>query len=161
MSRVSRCPACEEPVSRETLECPLCGAFIRTAAEAAVLDACSEIDAIASAEADDFLRAFLQGAQLRGALLGGADLFDADLAGADLRGADLGQANLSSANLSNADLTGANLVGADLSEADLRGADLSDANLIGADLRGALYNQHTMFPAGFEPHAAGAVIGKG
>ncbi|MBI4674022.1 MAG: pentapeptide repeat-containing protein [Chloroflexi bacterium] len=157
MPPLTRCPACDEPISRDTLECPLCGTFIRTAAEAAVLDASSDISENAFAGADDFLRAYLQGAQLRGAMLGGADLFDADLACADLRGADLGQANLSSANLANADLTGANLVGADLSDADLRGADLYDANLIGADLRGARFNQNTMFPAGFDPHAAGAI----
>lgn len=39
-------------------------------------------------ELDEFIRAYLRGAELRGAFLGGADLFDADLAGADLRGAD-------------------------------------------------------------------------
>ena len=156
MQNVMRCSACDEPVSHDTLECPLCGAFIRTAAQAAVLDASSEIDENVLANADDFVRAFLQGAQLRGAMLGGADLFDTDLSGADLRGADLGQANLNSANLSNADLKGANLVGADLSDADLCGADLSDANLIGADLRGACFDRHTIFPVGFDPHAAGA-----
>ena len=38
---------------------------------------------------DGFLRAYLQGAELRGAFLGGADLFNADLAGADLRETNL------------------------------------------------------------------------
>lgn len=157
MSNISRCPSCDEPVSYDTLACPLCGAFIRTAAQAAVLDASGEFDESALANADGFLRAYLQGAQLRGAMLGGTDLFDADLASADLRGADLGAANLSNANLSNADLTGANLAGADLSDANLRGTDFSGANLLGADLRGAIYDRNTVFPEDFDPPGAGAV----
>jgi uncharacterized protein YjbI with pentapeptide repeats len=157
MSNVMRCSACDESVSHDILECPLCGAFIRIAAQAAVLDASSEVDENAFANSDDFLRAYLQGAQLRGAMLGGADLFDTDLSNADLRGADLGQANLSSANLSNADLTGANLMGADLSDANLCGADLSNTNCIGADFHNATYNAHTIFPAGFDPQTTGAI----
>jgi len=106
---------------------------------------------------DAFLRAYLQGAELRGALLGGADLFDADLAGADLRGADLGGAFLSEANLTRADLSGANLVGADLSAANLCGADLRETDLIRADLSGARYDGRTVWPEGFDPQSAGAV----
>ena len=40
---------------------------------------------------------------------------------------------------------GADLSGADLSEARLRGADLTDANL-----SGAVWNDETVFPEGFE-----------
>lgn len=157
MPNLTRCPACDEPVSYDTLACPLCGAFIRTAAQSVVLDASEEMDESVLAHADDFLRAYMQGAQLRGAMLGGTDLFDADLAGADLRGADLGAANLSNANLSNADLTGSNLVGADLSDANLCGADLSGTNCVGADFRGAVYDSSTVLPEGLDPQAAGAV----
>ena len=59
-------------------------------------------------------------------------------AGADLRDIDL----------TGADLSGANLTGANLSRADLRVANLSDAT----------YNTETMWPEGFDPVAAGAVL---
>ena len=110
-----------------------------------------------SDEFDRFIQAYLHGAELRGALLGGADLFHADLAGADLRGADLGGAFLSEANLSCADLSGANLIGADLSETNLCGTDFSDANLTGTDLTGARCDGRTVWPAEFDPQAAGAI----
>jgi len=50
-------------------------------------------------------------------------------------------------------LEGANLEGADLRDADLRGAYLRYANL-----GGAYYNQRTLWPAGFDAKAAGAVL---
>ena len=65
----------------------------------------------------------------------GAYLVRADLSGADLSGADLSEADLYRANLRNANL----------SEARLRGADLTDANL-----SGAVWNDETVFPEGFE-----------
>ena len=69
-----------------------------------------------------------------------ASLRDANLTGADLRGA-----NLSNANLSSADLEGANL-----SNANLEWANLRDANLNNANLSGAVWNDETVFPEGFE-----------
>ena len=65
------------------------------------------------------------------------------LIGADLRGSNLNAANLSLAYLS---------------EANLENANLSEAHLDGADLRGAKYNSETMWPEGFDPVAAGALL---
>ena len=56
-----------------------------------------------------------------------------------------------------ADLRDAYLRGADLRGAYLRGADLRDADLGGASLRDAVHSQLTLWPAGFDPVAAGAV----
>ena len=55
------------------------------------------------------------------------------------------RANLSKAHLVGADLRGANLSKANLVHADLSGADLADANL-----SGAVWNDETVFPEGFE-----------
>jgi len=107
----------------------------------------ADLDGANLADAD------LRGAYLRGAYLRGANLADADLRGAYLRGA-----YLRGANLVGADLRGAYLRGANLGDADLRGADLGGANLADADLRGASANRYTVWPAGFDPVAAGAVV---
>jgi hypothetical protein len=56
------------------------------------------------------------------------------------------------------DLAGAFLVNTDLSDSDLRGVDLSGADLENACLRGALYDAHTRWPAGFDPTRHGAVL---
>ena len=40
----------------------------------------------------------------------------------------------------------------------MRGASLYEANLSGADLCGACYNANTLWPEGFDPEAAGAVL---
>ena len=101
------------------------------------------------------LATILWGANLGGADLVGANLRDANLRGADLVGANLGGANLVGANLVGANLRGADLVGANLWGADLRGADLVGANLGGANLVGAVANQLTLWPANFDPVAAG------
>ena len=45
-----------------------------------------------------------------------------------------------------------------LAGATLRGASLYEANLSGADLCGACYNANTLWPEGFDPEAAGAVL---
>jgi uncharacterized protein YjbI with pentapeptide repeats len=73
-------------------------------------------------------------------------LRDRNLAGADLRGFDFHQM----------DLSGTDLRAADLSEADLTDTNLVTADLTGAELAGALYNQHTRWPAGFDPEEQGA-----
>ena len=99
---------------------------------------------------------------LAGADLTGANLAEFDLIGLDLRGSNLVGAVLSEADLSWADLRGANLQrtnleGAYLYEARLGGANLSEARLGGADLRGAAFSETTIWPAGLDPEAAGAV----
>jgi uncharacterized protein YjbI with pentapeptide repeats len=40
---------------------------------------------------------------------------------------------------------------------DLHTSTLIEANLQGADLRGVRYNEHTIWPDGFDPMAAGAI----
>ena len=84
------------------------------------------------------------------------------LRNASLHGADLSHGNLSKAFLHAADLSAANLNQADLwdanlRDANLRGADLSGTNLGAANLRGAIFDQSTKWPDGFDPIAAGAI----
>jgi uncharacterized protein YjbI with pentapeptide repeats len=57
-----------------------------------------------------------------------------------------------------------NLTGTDLKEADLSGANLGGANL-GAvsytsepDFKGAKYTKNTIWPIGFDPEKAGAIL---
>ena len=105
----------------------------------------------------------LRGAQLRGAFmygikLRGATLRRAILVGANLRHAELVATNLFRAELAGANLRHANLNYANLREANLLGANLTDANLTGAYLGGALYNNETIWPKGFDPKTAGAVF---
>lgn len=95
-------------------------------------------------------------AKLAGGKLAFADFRAADLRCADLKGADLHGAQLSRANLTGADLSGANLTGA-----SLYGADLSGASLGGAKLKDALYDRRTIWPKGFDPRRAGAVLSIG
>ena len=106
---------------------------------------------------------WMAGADLMGADLRDADLMGANLTGADLTGADLTGANLTGADLRDADLRGSNLRDADLTGADLRYANLTRsnlryANLRGADLRGAVANDATVWPDGFDPTAAGVTV---
>jgi uncharacterized protein YjbI with pentapeptide repeats len=63
-----------------------------------------------------------------------------------------------------ADLEYANLTGTDLKEADLSGANLGGAN-IGTiaytnepDFHGAKYTRTTIWPGGFNPEQAGAIL---
>jgi uncharacterized protein YjbI with pentapeptide repeats len=48
------------------------------------------------------------------------------------------------------------LAGVDLSGADLRGIDLSGADLQNAGLEGAIYDDDTRWPDGFDPDRHGA-----
>ena len=102
-------------------------------------------------------RANLRWAVLRRAELVGTDLRKADLTAADLSGAitcPQVPAELKAAghkppvtNLQDAILRDSRLLDADLSGADLRGADLS----------GAMYSSETVWPAGFDVSASGAI----
>ncbi len=96
----------------------------------------------------DLSQADLRGADLRGANLSEADLISTRLKGANLRGADLSEAILAGADLRSANLFRADLNGADLIFADLRGANLSQAE----------YTKNTIWPEGFDPDAAGAIL---
>ena len=118
----------------------------------------ARFDPVAPIRAGWMAGAYLRGADLRyanltGANLTGADLTGADLTGANLTGADLRDADLRGSNLRDADLTGADLRDADLTRSNLRSADLR-----GADLRGAVANDATVWPDGFDPTAAGVTV---
>lgn len=116
----------------------------------------------------DLRGAILQWAILASANLSGADLRNADLYWpdltkafldyADLRKANLSKAVMRGASLANADLRGADLKGADLAGADLLSANLREANLQEVELNKAFYNHRTIWPDGFDPEAAGAVL---
>lgn len=120
-------------------------------------------------------QASFEEACLQGWCFTGAELANANFMAADLRSADLSAANLRAAELTRADLRGANLVSANLEGANLRfcsldgaqlqgcnlrwsqicGASLVGANLHGADLRGAVADDTTRWPEGFDHRAAG------
>jgi len=97
-------------------------------------------------------------AQLIGARLYTAHLQGANLSWADLKNANLMEADLQYARLDHAYLYEADLQMADLSEANLHTTNLRGADLSGADLTGAKYSAGTLWPQGFEPEAAGAVL---
>jgi uncharacterized protein YjbI with pentapeptide repeats len=97
-------------------------------------------------------------ANLEGASLREGDFEHAEFQKANLRSADLTGVRCSRARFQKADLSGANLTGADLSRANLRGTNLSGANLTSTNLSKAEYNASTVFPAGFDPQAAGMVL---
>lgn len=84
--------------------------------------------------------------------LAGRDFFNYDFAGARFR-----RANLSGANLMIVGLEGADLTDANLSNASLDRANLSGAIVTGAVFTGAFFNATTVWPAGFDPVAAGAI----
>jgi hypothetical protein len=105
----------------------------------------------------DLRSARLWGADLQGANLRRANLRHVNLWGVLLGGADLRHADLAGANLQSADLVRVHLQGANLSGADLQGANLHGVDLAGVRLTRARYNQHTRWPAGFDPRGDGAV----
>lgn len=87
----------------------------------------------------------------------GANLEEASLKDADLTGADLRGANLQGADLRNVIFTAALLQGANLAGTDLRSAYLNTA-LDGVVFTDALYSYLTVFPAAFDPEAAGMIL---
>lgn len=105
-----------------------------------------------------------------------ADISRADLSGIDLYWARFFRARCIGTNFTRASLQGAVLDLADLTEADLTEADLSYDNLqgstslLGTCLRdailtetkfeGALYDDETIFPKGFDPQAVGMIKAK-
>lgn len=93
----------------------------------------------------------LRGADLRGSDLRGTDLSDAFLMGADLRDTALKDTNFTCANLAWADLTGAYTVWVDLKFSTLWGTRGGKALEGGMGPAGALYDEETDFPAGFDP----------
>ena len=105
------------------------------------------------------------GASFRNAMLTGASFSEADLRNADFTGATVTKFGARKSDLSGAKLAGCNLTGARLAEVKLVGADLSGANLTGADISGSdltgakledaklvdmTFDQHTVWPEGFQ-----------
>jgi uncharacterized protein YjbI with pentapeptide repeats len=103
----------------------------------------------------DLTRADLTGTSLRRTVLVETNLYQADLRDAVLAEAMAEEADLRGTDLTRADLTAAHLRQARLGFADLRGANLGDADLTEASLRGALADNDTTWPDGFDPAAAG------
>lgn len=103
-------------------------------------------------------------ADLRRARLVALDLHSKTFVDADLTGANLTECDLSHADLRRANLWGAALVGAVLNGADLTGASLRDAYLLATDFgnarlddvdfSGAIWDQSTQWPPGFDPPRA-------
>ncbi len=108
-------------------------------------------------------QAILPGANLQkvnfiGANLHKAQLVNANLSGANLISATLTQANFRTTNLQKTSFVASNLQGAIFCQANLSGATLTGAILVDAELEGAVYNEHTVWPEGFDPNDAGAIL---
>jgi hypothetical protein len=115
---------------------------------------------IVDGDASELEQVDLRGADLDGLHIPRLCLAQSNLDDASLVGANLGDATLAgttfrrAADLTRADLRTANLTGADLDGAVLRGADLSHAQLADARLAGAIADQATKWPIGFNPPQA-------
>ena len=89
------------------------------------------------------------------------DLRRSNLFGAQLVGVDLTESHLEIAQLSNADLRRARLSQTRLDGAYIFGTNFSEVDLADAFLRGAEADASTVFPAGFDPIAAGVRLRNG
>jgi uncharacterized protein YjbI with pentapeptide repeats len=96
----------------------------------------------------DFFKVDFRDAGLAEAFCHSTVFFGAELTKCVLRKADLRNANFREANLEGAILEGANLRGANFMHAKLTGAKLSEAQ----------FNADTIWPAGFDPLAKGAIL---
>jgi uncharacterized protein YjbI with pentapeptide repeats len=110
-----------------------------------------------SAWGADFDSANLEGADLRRAYFLFARAAGANLRNANCTVADWESATLTRAQLDGSKLDSSNLKNCDLVGASLCGANLDDAQLEGAKLQGCRYDEETIWPAGFDFEAAGAV----
>ncbi len=92
---------------------------------------------------------------LKDAFLGGACLDGADLTKANLSGAKLSGSTIQGSILTEANLAKCRITNADFENADFRSSNLTQTNLIAVrSLRGAIYNDETKFPEGFDPKTA-------
>ena len=80
-----------------------------------------------------------------------------NLVKSNFKQADLTGGKLGKVNMLGADFEGAILTVADLSNAQLLWSNLAGARLDGANLTDTRYNQHTRWPAGFDPSTTGAL----
>jgi uncharacterized protein YjbI with pentapeptide repeats len=83
-----------------------------------------------------------------------------NMSGQNLTSRDLSGRDLMGVNFSGSNLRGANLSNSLLEEANLCGTNLSEANLSNSKLTGAKYSSKTIWPSGFDPVAAGAILVK-
>jgi len=121
----------------------------------------------ANLEGANLANSKLKNASLRQASLRRATLTLTNFSQADLIGTDFESANLKQANISNATATRANFLYADLSGAQCQNSDFSECDLIGANfkvsnyfgitLTGAMYDEETIFPDGFDPIEYGMI----
>jgi len=112
----------------------------------------------ANLETVNLQQANLFGANIKDAVLRLVIATQADFHLASLQGANLENANLQSSILERAILQGANLTNAHLGDANLRGANLVGANLTNAILDGVqvediIFDETTIWPAGFRFHS--------
>jgi uncharacterized protein YjbI with pentapeptide repeats len=131
-----------------------------------------------------FRTSSLKNANFKGADLTSTDFYQADLTGADLRdftgNPSLAYTKLDKANMEGTTVLqpgfrvsfrGTNLKGAKITgvfgDYDFTGADLRGANLRGCMIdqqsrfRGAIYDDDTAWPDGFDPAGHGCVLSKG
>jgi uncharacterized protein YjbI with pentapeptide repeats len=92
----------------------------------------------------------------------GRSFYNLDFSGANFTGANLSGCSITAAALVGTNFTSANLANVNFSNSDLRAAILNGAVMTGATLTnarlvGATYNNTTIWPAGFDPVAAGAI----
>ena len=83
--------------------------------------------------------------------LRGRELFYANFQGANLSGAIMSGMDLTGADFTGANLTGANLIGATLDYAYFFGANLTGAQLTRVSMSGIVWDDTTIWPAGFVP----------
>lgn len=100
--------------------------------------------------------------KLPGSDFDGADLRNATFQGVDARGSTFKRAVCIGASFFGADLRACDFAGADLTDANLKqarfeGADLTDATLADANVQ-CIYDERTVWPNGFDPVVAGAIL---
>jgi hypothetical protein len=98
----------------------------------------------------NLVKASFSEADLRNANFTGAKMLKFGARNSDLSGANLAKVDLSDARFVGVKFVGADLSGANLSGADVSGADFTDANLTDAVLVALVFDQNTIWPAGFE-----------
>ena len=115
--------------------------------------------------------AALAGVELEGISFDEANLHNCDFTGADLYGARFSQARCDSCKFVNADMRSSSVFDATFQSSDMRGAsfaldntgcpvllvgvDFSSSNLEGTDFTGAIYDETTVFPEGFDAASRG------
>ena len=109
----------------------------------------------ANCKGADLARATLNGINFQESNLVRANLWESSLEKSNLQGGNFKQACLKNASLAGANLQNIDLTLANVSLANLIGADLSTATLHRTLLSGAIYDETTRFPKGFDPVLAG------